>query len=131
MIFWWPAYRLSGLLRLITGIVSLFTVYAVYEITPLILNFRTAAQLEEEINHRKKAEAESIIRFLESKRSKELLQVKDDFITMAAHQLRTPLTSLNGYLQIAVNKDFEECSPRHLEIINKAQEQTEKLAQLV
>lgn len=56
VIFWWPAYRLSALLRFVTGTVSLFTVYALYKILPTILNLRTAAQVEEEAEHRRRAE---------------------------------------------------------------------------
>lgn len=56
VIFWWPAYRLSALLRFVTGTVSLFTVYALYKILPMVLNLRTAAQVEEEAEHRRRAE---------------------------------------------------------------------------
>ncbi|MDB5119395.1 MAG: histidine kinase [Sphingobacteriales bacterium] len=87
--------------------------------------------MESEIEQRKKAKEETKIQFSENLRSKELLRVKDEFITMASHELRTPLTSLKGYLQIAMKTDFEDCSPKHLDIINKAGEQAEKLAQLV
>lgn len=56
VIFWWPAYRLSALLRFVTGTVSLFTVYALYKILPMVMNLRTAAQVEEEAEHRRRAE---------------------------------------------------------------------------
>lgn len=55
-IFWWPAYRLSALLRLITGIVSVMAVYTLYRIMPVVLSLRTVEQLEKEINERKVAE---------------------------------------------------------------------------
>lgn len=56
IIFWWPAYRLSALIRCLTGIVSLSTVYALYRILPLILSIRTVKDLEHEINERRLVE---------------------------------------------------------------------------
>jgi chemotaxis family two-component system sensor kinase Cph1 len=53
IIFWWPAYRLSALVRLCTGIVSAMAVYAYYKVMPLILSLRTVQDLEREINERK------------------------------------------------------------------------------
>ncbi len=34
LLFWWPAYRVSAIIRLITGIVSFTTVIALYKILP-------------------------------------------------------------------------------------------------
>ncbi|QEC78294.1 sensor histidine kinase [Mucilaginibacter ginsenosidivorax] len=55
-IFWWPAYRLSALLRLLTGMVSVTTVYALYRIMPTVLSLRSVDELQKEINERKIAE---------------------------------------------------------------------------
>src|SRR3569832_1706217 len=46
LIFWWPAYRLSAFVRFITGMISIFTVFALYKILPMIFNLRTLEQLE-------------------------------------------------------------------------------------
>lgn len=56
LIFWWPAYRLSALVRLATGIVSTITVYALYRILPLVMSLRTVQDLEKEIAERKSVE---------------------------------------------------------------------------
>ena len=53
IIFWWPAYRLSALIRFITAIVSIFTVYALYKILPLVFTLRTVTELEAEIDKRR------------------------------------------------------------------------------
>jgi signal transduction histidine kinase len=55
-IFWWPAYRLSALLRLLTGMVSVTTVYALYRVMPVVLSLRSVKELQKEINERKIAE---------------------------------------------------------------------------
>ncbi|WP_207422870.1 sensor histidine kinase [Desertivirga brevis] len=56
LIFWWPAYRFSALLKFITGVVSLFTVYALYKIMPQLLHLRTAEDVETVSGQRRKAE---------------------------------------------------------------------------
>jgi len=53
IIFWWPAYRLSALVRFITAIVSIFTVYALYKILPLVFTLRSVTELEAEIEKRR------------------------------------------------------------------------------
>ncbi|MCE7060879.1 ATP-binding protein [Dyadobacter sp. CY343] len=55
-IFWWPAYRLSALLRLATAIVSIVTVFALYKMLPLISSLRSVRDLECEIVKRKEVE---------------------------------------------------------------------------
>jgi signal transduction histidine kinase/membrane protein implicated in regulation of membrane protease activity len=57
IIFWWPAYRLSALIRFATAIVSAVTVYATYKVMPLVLSLRSVKELEREINERKIIEA--------------------------------------------------------------------------
>lgn len=53
VIFWWPAYRLSALIRFATAIVSMFSVYALYRVLPLVFNLRSVADLEAEIEKRR------------------------------------------------------------------------------
>jgi PAS domain S-box-containing protein len=51
-IFWWPAYRVSALLRLFTAIVSVTTVIALIKITPRILQLRSPETLEKLVEAR-------------------------------------------------------------------------------
>ncbi|MHB1555901.1 MAG: sensor histidine kinase [Isosphaeraceae bacterium] len=55
-IFWWPAYRLAGVFKLATAIVSWGTVIALILITPVALAMRSPAALEREISERRQAE---------------------------------------------------------------------------
>ncbi len=61
-IFWYPVYRLSGLVKALTAAISWFTVFALIRIIPKALELpRIAAlneQLTREIEERKKAQAE-------------------------------------------------------------------------
>jgi PAS domain S-box-containing protein len=56
LIFWWPAYRLAGLIKLFTAVVSWCTVLALVPVTPLALAMRSPEELEREIAARKEAE---------------------------------------------------------------------------
>lgn len=54
--FWFPAYRLNALVRLITGVVSWVTVFYIIKILPVATSLPTHAELEKEINERAKVE---------------------------------------------------------------------------
>ena len=55
-LFWWPAYRLAGVIKLLTAVVSWITVFALIQVTPNVLAMRTPDELEREIAARKEAE---------------------------------------------------------------------------
>ncbi len=46
LIFWWPAYRLSALLKFATAIISMFTVFALILDLPKALNFNTSDNIK-------------------------------------------------------------------------------------
>jgi signal transduction histidine kinase len=56
IIFWHPLYRLAGVIKLLTAIVSWATVVALVPVIPKALAMRTPAELEMEIAARTKAE---------------------------------------------------------------------------
>jgi len=57
IIFWWPAYRLAGVIKLVTACVSWGTVFALVPIAPKVLAMRSPQELEREIAARKEAES--------------------------------------------------------------------------
>lgn len=59
---------------------------------------------------------------------KELNDKKDEFIGLASHELKTPLTSISGYLQILSNTVTDEKSQLFLK---KTRQQVKKLSSLV
>src|SRR5262249_14147593 len=52
IIFWWPVYRLAGLIKLGTAIISWTTVIALIPTTPRVLAMRNPQDLEQEIEKR-------------------------------------------------------------------------------
>lgn len=62
LIFWWPAYRISALVRLFTGLVSWVTVFALIQNLPRAFALKSPEELEGEVETRKKAEASLAIR---------------------------------------------------------------------
>jgi len=56
--FWFPAYRLSALLRLITAVVSWLTVFSLLRLLPFAFSLKSNDEFEREIEQRKKTESE-------------------------------------------------------------------------
>jgi PAS domain S-box-containing protein len=52
IIFWWPAYRLAGVIKLFTALVSWGTVFALVPVMPKVLAMRSPAELEGQIGER-------------------------------------------------------------------------------
>lgn len=88
------------------------TFYRIYEQNRRLAEMRQA--LEEEIEIRKEAEKK-----------------KDEFISVASHELKTPLTSIKGYVQLlqrTIETEKKEVVRQHL---TRVQGQVEKLNALV
>jgi signal transduction histidine kinase len=47
-------------------------------------------------------------------------ETKDDFISMASHQLRTPLTSVKGYLSMVLEGDAGDIAPKQRKMLDQA-----------
>ena len=54
-------------------------------------------------------------------------KTKDDFISMASHQLGTPLTAITGYLSMALDNDNKNMTPDQREFVGYALEAAEKM----
>jgi PAS domain S-box-containing protein len=52
MLFWWPIYRLSGVVKFTTAIASWATVLALLPVVPAALTFRSPTDLEREVRDR-------------------------------------------------------------------------------
>jgi len=52
LIFWWPAYRLAGVVKLLTAVVSWATVFALIQVVPKALTVRSPEELERIVKER-------------------------------------------------------------------------------
>lgn len=62
---------------------------------------------------------------------KELDKAKDEFISMASHQLRTPLTTIKGYLSMLEEGDAGRLKPQQQEFVTNAYEGSERMVRLI
>ena len=58
-------------------------------------------------------------------------EAKDDFISMASHQLRTPLTSIKGYISMLMEGDLGKVSPEQKHVLNEAFISSERMVRLI
>jgi signal transduction histidine kinase len=72
---------------------------------------------------------------LQLKRSNDKLkaldEAKDEFISMASHQLRTPLTSIKGYLSMVLEGDVGEVPDQQKEMLNTAFTSAQRMVYLI
>ena len=62
---------------------------------------------------------------------KALDETKDEFISMASHQLRTPLTSVKGYISMVMEGDAGKISASQSKLLNQAFVSSQRMVYLI
>lgn len=62
---------------------------------------------------------------------KEMDETKDEFISMASHQLRTPLTSVKGYLSMVLEGDAGKITTQQRKLLNQAFISSQRMVYLI
>ena len=84
-----------------------------------------ARTLENEVNDATKELRES------NDKLRELDATKDEFVSMASHQLRTPLTSVKGYLSMVLEGDVGDITPAQRQLLEEAFTSSERMVHLI
>jgi signal transduction histidine kinase len=84
-----------------------------------------AATLQERVNH-----ATGRLR-VANRHLKELDQAKDEFLSLASHQLRTPLTTIKGYLSMILEGDAGKLNKLQREFTTNAFDSSERMVRLI
>lgn len=58
-------------------------------------------------------------------------EAKDEFISMASHQLRTPLTSIKGYISMLLEGDLGELTTEQKHVLREAFMSSERMVRLI
>ena len=58
-------------------------------------------------------------------------EIKDEFLSIASHQLRTPLTSVKGYIDMLLEGDFGPVSAKQREVLGDVFTSSERMVQLI
>ena len=61
----------------------------------------------------------------------ELDETKDEFLSMASHQLRTPLTSIKGYISMVLEGDVGDITPAQRQLLEEAYTSSERMVHLI
>jgi signal transduction histidine kinase len=58
-------------------------------------------------------------------------QAKSEFVSIASHQLRTPMTGIMGYLSMMVGGDFGSVKPEHAKILKELLAESQRMIRLI
>jgi signal transduction histidine kinase len=101
----------------------------------LVIAIQNALSLHEikEINAGLQQSISNATKELRSSNSqlRHLDEVKDEFMSMASHQLRTPLTSIKGYLSMVIEGDTGEITPQQRRLLEEAFSSSERMVRLI
>ncbi|MGB4420595.1 MAG: ATP-binding protein [Candidatus Saccharimonadales bacterium] len=101
----------------------------------LIVAIKNALAVEEirEINRTLQQRINNATRELRATNAtlRQLDKVKDEFVSIASHQLRTPLTSVKGYLSMVLEGDTGKITKVQHQLLNEAFLSSERMVRLI
>ncbi len=108
-------YFLRGILLVGTMVFSYFLIRSVFQ------EIRLREEIERLADNLKKANAEL----------KKLDQLKSEFLSLASHQLRTPLSIIKGYISMIQEGSFGQIPDKAREVLRKVYFSNERMINLV
>lgn len=69
--------------------------------------------------------------FRDITKKKEVERMRSEFVSTASHELRTPITAMSGYIELALNKDVCKVDEKGAEYLNKAFQTATAMSNLI
>jgi len=105
IIFWWPAYRLSAVLKVVTAAVSITTAVVTARLLPLALELKSPKQLMDEVEARTaELRAAEAARAEAQEAAEAANAAKSRFLASMSHELRTPMAAVLGSVELLLEE---------------------------
>lgn len=121
LMFWVPVYRFNAIVRFVTGVVSLATVFYLIKILPQAFKQKTNVELEKEIELREEAE----------KKLAEANKGLEAFAYIASHDLKEPLRKIRTFSSLLHKANEEKFDDRSKELAQKINNSTQRLQTMI
>ncbi len=93
------------------------------------LNYEEVKNFSKKLQHEVEVATEGLIRA--NSKLRQLDQAKSEFVSIASHQLRTPLTIIKGYISMIIEGNYGKISSPVRESLDKVYSSNERLIHLV
>lgn len=93
------------------------------------LQYEEIEQFNETLQHKVEDATRKLRKTNDKLRS--LDETKDEFISMASHQLRTPLTAVKGYVSMVLDGDAGELTPGQRKMLGQAFTSSQRMSSLI
>jgi signal transduction histidine kinase len=139
LLFWWPAYRLFGLVKGATALFSLAASVALVVLAPKLLALRSASEYHREITQRRKTELElrqvhAQLEGVIELRTAELASKNEEmeqFLNAVSHDLKSPVVTCLGLTAI-LREDVESGRAGELnDTINRIDRAVNRMKRLI
>lgn len=127
----------AGLWFLVLGILFIRSIENVKIVTAFTLALVTVAgyllieSVQKEVKRKEELQKISEELFEANDKLKGLDKLKTEFLSLASHQLRSPLTAINGYTSMLLEGDFGTLDAKQKETIDKVFESSKHLTRVV
>ncbi len=110
-----PSIILNGFVLLTVSVFSYFLINSVYK----------------EVDQREKLEILSKELRQKNKQLRKFDKLKTEFLSIASHQLRTPLSGIKGYMSMILDGDFGKFTDEQMDVLKRVKTEVDRLIRMV